>query len=236
VAKGPGIDLTRVAAVLAANPACADCGAAKPDWASISLGVVVCIECSGVHRSLGAHISKVRSLTLDALPSNVYSIFDGLGNDRANACYEAGVAQGWNKPKADAARETKEQWIRAKYQFKGFAAFDEAVHANGEDAATAHYSALLYAAAAAGDLAGAQAALALGADVAAAIGKHDGRSPLHAAAAAGRVVMAEYLCQNGAHVDQHDGLHCSAIDAAMCASQREMVSLLNARLPEGKKR
>src|SRR5271163_4973829 len=36
-----------------------------PDWASINLGILVCKECSGVHRSLGTHISKVRSLTLD---------------------------------------------------------------------------------------------------------------------------------------------------------------------------
>ena len=38
---------------------------AGPDWASINLGILVCIECSGIHRSLGVHVSKVRSLTLD---------------------------------------------------------------------------------------------------------------------------------------------------------------------------
>jgi hypothetical protein len=36
-----------------------------PDWASINLGITLCIECAGVHRSLGAHITKVRSLDLD---------------------------------------------------------------------------------------------------------------------------------------------------------------------------
>ena len=49
-----------VQAILKANPVCADCGAPSPDWACINLGVLVCIECSGVHRSLGVHVSKVR--------------------------------------------------------------------------------------------------------------------------------------------------------------------------------
>jgi Arf-GAP/coiled-coil/ANK repeat/PH domain-containing protein len=47
------------------NLVCADCGAPDPDWASVNLGVLLCIECSGIHRQLGVHISKVRSCTLD---------------------------------------------------------------------------------------------------------------------------------------------------------------------------
>lgn len=46
------------------NDKCADCGAPEPDWASLNLGVLVCIECSGVHRNLGVHISKVNILNL----------------------------------------------------------------------------------------------------------------------------------------------------------------------------
>jgi hypothetical protein len=45
--------------ILSANHACADCGAPNPDWVSLNLGVVICLECSGVHRSLGVHVSKV---------------------------------------------------------------------------------------------------------------------------------------------------------------------------------
>lgn len=45
--------------IMSQNPSCADCGKVGPDWVSLNLGVVLCIECSGVHRSLGVHISKV---------------------------------------------------------------------------------------------------------------------------------------------------------------------------------
>ena len=48
-----------IQAILEANPTCVDCRAPDPDWASINLGVVVCIACSGVHRSMGSHISQV---------------------------------------------------------------------------------------------------------------------------------------------------------------------------------
>ena len=50
------IDLLRK---VAGNGNCADCGASEPDWASLNLGVLLCIECSGVHRNMGVHISKV---------------------------------------------------------------------------------------------------------------------------------------------------------------------------------
>lgn len=47
------------------NKFCADCDAPTPEWASLNLGILMCIECSGIHRNLGSHISKVRSLGLD---------------------------------------------------------------------------------------------------------------------------------------------------------------------------
>ncbi|KAK9458797.1 uncharacterized protein V1516DRAFT_643472 [Lipomyces oligophaga] len=84
--------LKRLRETDAANGTCADCaGNSKVEWVSINLMVVLCIECGGIHRSLGSHISKVRSLTLDTV-SFTSDLVDGLiavGNTRANMIWEA---------------------------------------------------------------------------------------------------------------------------------------------------
>ncbi|EGG01879.1 uncharacterized protein MELLADRAFT_32169, partial [Melampsora larici-populina 98AG31] len=46
------------------NSKCIECGKKPARWASYSLGIFLCIRCSGFHRGLGTHLSKVRSLDL----------------------------------------------------------------------------------------------------------------------------------------------------------------------------
>ena len=66
--------------IMLLNPTCADCGGPSPEWVSLNLGCLICIGCSGVHRSLGVHISKVRSLALDDLEAEDYELLRRIGN------------------------------------------------------------------------------------------------------------------------------------------------------------
>merc|ERR1719191_2054508 len=51
---------------LPGNDICSDCNQPNPQWASVSYGSLVCLECSGQHRSLGVHLSFVRSIAMDS--------------------------------------------------------------------------------------------------------------------------------------------------------------------------
>ncbi|XP_074216941.1 arf-GAP with Rho-GAP domain, ANK repeat and PH domain-containing protein 3 isoform X5 [Camelus bactrianus] len=79
-----------------ANRHCADCGASRPDWAAVNLGVVICKQCAGQHRALGSGISKVQSLKLDTSvwSNEIVQFFIVLGNDRANRFWAGALPPG----------------------------------------------------------------------------------------------------------------------------------------------
>ncbi|PIN09579.1 putative GTPase-activating protein [Handroanthus impetiginosus] len=93
------------------NRECADCKCKGPRWASVNLGIFICMQCSGIHRSLGVHISKVRSATLDTwLPEQV-AFIQSMGNEKANSYWEAELPPNYD-------RVGIENFIRAKYEEK----------------------------------------------------------------------------------------------------------------------
>uniref|UniRef100_A0A673M1F7 Arf-GAP with coiled-coil, ANK repeat and PH domain-containing protein n=1 Tax=Sinocyclocheilus rhinocerous TaxID=307959 RepID=A0A673M1F7_9TELE len=119
--SGRGESILQRILCLPGNQQCCDCGQAEPRWASINLGILLCIECSGIHRSLGVHCSKVRSLTLDSWEPELLKLMCELGNSIINHIYEGSCEeQGLKKPGPNSSRQEKEAWIKAKYVEKKF--------------------------------------------------------------------------------------------------------------------
>ncbi|KAL2023193.1 hypothetical protein VTK56DRAFT_3316 [Thermocarpiscus australiensis] len=99
------------------NSWCADCGSSnKVEWVSLNLAIIVCIECSGIHRSLGTHISKIRSLTLDttSFTPDIVELLLLVGNRVSNMVFEAKLDPAM-KLTPQATREQRLKFITAKY-------------------------------------------------------------------------------------------------------------------------
>lgn len=106
---------------LSGNQQCADCSSQTIGWASINLGIFICLECSGIHRKLGVDVSKVRSIDLDVWDKEIIDFMETQGNEKSNSIYEAlqEVALEY-KPEPNAPRDKKERYIEMKYVKKKF--------------------------------------------------------------------------------------------------------------------
>ncbi|KAI5965332.1 AGE2 [Candida pseudojiufengensis] len=96
------------------NRSCADCKLNKnPRWASWNLGCFICIRCSGIHRSMGTHISKVKSVDLDAWTDDQIDNMLKWGNEKSNEHWESKLPDDYTPDQSKI-----ENFIRTKYDLK----------------------------------------------------------------------------------------------------------------------
>jgi ADP-ribosylation factor GTPase-activating protein 1 len=97
---------------LPGNNVCCDCNDKQPQWASVSFGVFMCLECSGRHRALGVHISFVRSVSMDSWSEKQIKMMKSGGNDKCNEFLKGhsvpktmAIPQKYNTPAAELYRD-----------------------------------------------------------------------------------------------------------------------------------
>ncbi|TPX34182.1 hypothetical protein SmJEL517_g03071 [Synchytrium microbalum] len=199
------------------NDQCADCGAPEVEWVSCNLGTLVCINCSGIHRGLGRHISKVRSLLFDRWEPELINMLKALGNQRVNRIFEdrliRGKAFSITKPTPDSDRVLKEKYISMKYVGKEMVWQPE----TGSELVLAQ-------AVRNGDLPKALHCLVLNAD----INELDlyGNTPLHYAVKQNDTSMVEFLLQWRADVNVQDQAKMTPLHIATVTGNMSLVSQL----------
>lgn len=105
---------------LPGNDRCVDCGSTSDaTWLSTNFGVIVCIECSGIHRELGVHISRIQSLTLDNIGTSQLLLARVMSNHAFNDIMEATLSPA-QKPKSNASMDARYEYIKAKYVDRKF--------------------------------------------------------------------------------------------------------------------
>ncbi|KAJ5094257.1 hypothetical protein N7456_010118 [Penicillium angulare] len=100
------------------NDRCADCDALTPGWASWNMGLFLCMRCAAIHRKLGTHISKVKSLSMDTWSSEQVDSMKSHGNLLMNKIYNPKNIKPPVPTDIDEADSCMERFIRQKYQYR----------------------------------------------------------------------------------------------------------------------
>uniref|UniRef100_A0AAY5EKW1 ArfGAP with SH3 domain, ankyrin repeat and PH domain 1b n=1 Tax=Electrophorus electricus TaxID=8005 RepID=A0AAY5EKW1_ELEEL len=103
------------------NEVCCDCGAADPKWLSTNLGILTCIECSGIHREMGVHISRIQSMELDKLGTSELLLAKNVGNSNFNEIMEGNLPCHSAKPTPGSDMTVRKEFINGKYVDHKFA-------------------------------------------------------------------------------------------------------------------
>eukprot|EP00049_Salpingoeca_infusionum_P004099 m.74852 g.74852 ORF g.74852 m.74852 type:complete len:1446 (-) comp12414_c1_seq1:705-5042(-) len=121
---GSALNAEKALGLIRENPDncfCADCHAESPVWVSLTYAIPVCLQCSGMHRNLGVHLSKVRSATMDGISEEILTMFAAHGSKRSNAFWEGNLKVPKLTPSATDADRLA--YITAKYRDHEYAAF-----------------------------------------------------------------------------------------------------------------
>eukprot|EP01129_Flabellula_baltica_P000397 TRINITY_DN10417_c0_g1_i1.p1 TRINITY_DN10417_c0_g1~~TRINITY_DN10417_c0_g1_i1.p1 ORF type:complete len:834 (-),score=166.80 TRINITY_DN10417_c0_g1_i1:34-2535(-) len=194
------------------SPLCVDCDKPNPEWASINMGCMMCINCSGVHRSMGVNFSKIRSLALDKFEPQAIETLLILNNTFLNSILEAQLIPE-EKIGPNAEREDRETFIHAKYKDRKYARPASYDHQS--------YNNILLLAAATGSLQNILTAILYGADLDTV--DEYGNTPLIISIINEQYPAAQFLSSNGADLNHYSAERQTPLHLAIEKRQEDLI-------------